>query len=104
MVAEPFERVGEVALQFGLVGVRVFFHLKTAAIFAPRGTPKSIITRLHQDILLALQHPRFNERMTAAGFDVVNENNRPEDLAKLVSDDIARWSKVAKAAGIKPDN
>ena len=76
----------------------------TAAIFAPRGTPKSIITRLHQDILLALQHPRFNERMTAAGFDVVSDNNRPEDLAKLVSDDIARWSKVAKAAGIKPDN
>jgi tripartite-type tricarboxylate transporter receptor subunit TctC len=76
----------------------------TAAIFAPRGTPKPIIARLHQDILLALQHPRFNERMIAAGFDVVTENNRPEDLAKLVSDDIARWTKVAKLAGIKPDN
>jgi tripartite-type tricarboxylate transporter receptor subunit TctC len=76
----------------------------TAAIFAPRNTPKPIITRLHHDILLALQHPRFNERMSAAGFDIVSENNRPEDLAKLVSDDIARWTRVAKAAGIKPDS
>jgi len=76
----------------------------TAAVFAPRGTPKTTIARLHQDILLALQHPRFNERMSAAGFDVVTENNRPEDLARLVRDDIERWRKVAKAANIKPDN
>ena len=76
----------------------------TAAIFAPRGTSKPVIVRLHHDILLALQHPRFNERMSAAGFDVVTENNQPEDLAKLVHDDIERWRKVAKASGIKPEN
>jgi tripartite-type tricarboxylate transporter receptor subunit TctC len=40
----------------------------------------------------------------AAGFDVVTENNQPEDLAKLVHDDIERWRKVAKASGIKPEN
>jgi tripartite-type tricarboxylate transporter receptor subunit TctC len=76
----------------------------TAAIFAPRGTSKPVIARLHHDILLALQHPRFNERMSAAGFDVVTENNQPEDPAKLVHDDIERWRKVAKASGIKPEN
>jgi len=76
----------------------------TAALFAPRGTSKPVIARLHHDILLALQHPRLNERMSAAGFDVVTESNQPEDLAKLVRDDIVRWRKVAKAAGIKPEN
>lgn len=52
-------------------------------------------------IVRALQAPDVKERFIAQGLDIVG--NRPEEMHAYLKAEIARWSGVVKAAGIKPD-
>ena len=70
-------------------------------LFAPAGTPAHIVRRLHEEVVRAVALPDVRERLDGVGTD---PSGMPgEALAKIVADDIARWSVVAKAANIKPE-
>ena len=73
------------------------------AFFLPPGAPPAIVTRLNAAISAALDDPAVHERLANLGLEIVPPDERtPGYLAKLVPDEVARWTKVVQAAGITP--
>ena len=70
-------------------------------LFAPAGTPGPVIARLNAAALWALKQPDFLEKQAALG--LVPRPSTPEELGAQVKEDIARWTPLVKAAGIRLD-
>ena len=68
-------------------------------VSAPAKTPRPIIDRLHAEIVRALNSPDIRERLQGLGADPVG--NTPEQYTAFMQNEIAKWGKVIKAAGIK---
>ncbi len=71
------------------------------ALFAPAGTPATIISRLNQLVRQGLAHPDTKAVMEAQGLDATPST--PDELAQLIKSDLVKWPRVIKAAGIKPE-
>jgi tripartite-type tricarboxylate transporter receptor subunit TctC len=71
------------------------------AVFAPAGTPAPIVSRLNGLVKSGMAQPDAKAVMEAQGLDVATST--PEELGSLVKAELAKWSKVIKAAGIKPE-
>jgi tripartite-type tricarboxylate transporter receptor subunit TctC len=69
-------------------------------IFAPGNTPRDVVTRIRDDIAAVLQVPNVRERLLELGGEPGGET--AEEFNARVRTEIARWIKVAKEAGIKP--
>jgi tripartite-type tricarboxylate transporter receptor subunit TctC len=69
-------------------------------LFAPAGTPAPIIARLNAESDKALHLPEVREKIAAAGSDPIG--GTPEDMARFLANDIAKWVRVTREAGIKP--
>ena len=67
----------------------------------PAGTPPPIIERLQKEVVIALAAPDTKKRFADMAVDGVGTT--PAQAAKLVDDEIQRWSAVIKAANIKAD-
>jgi len=67
----------------------------------PVKTPRDVVTRLAQEMLKALADPGVKERLASLGADIVASS--PEQTAAIFKADIAKYTKVAKAAGIRAD-
>ena len=70
-------------------------------MWAPAGTPKVIISMLNQSIVRILKQPDMLERLRTDGLEPVGST--PEEFARVITRDIANWSKVVKAGNIKVD-
>lgn len=70
-------------------------------LFAPAGTPESVIARLNKEIVAFLRRPDTKEKFFAAGVESLGST--PEELAATVKSEMARLGKVIKAAGIVLD-
>jgi tripartite-type tricarboxylate transporter receptor subunit TctC len=70
-------------------------------LFAPAGTPREIVARLHTEITKIVRLPDVTERLSAQGVEPVA--NTPEQLAEFVRSEIARWARVVKASRAKID-
>jgi len=68
-------------------------------VSAPAKTPRPIIDRLHAELVRALNSPDTRERLQGLGADPVG--NTPEQYTAFMQNEIAKWGKVIKAAGIK---
>ena len=68
---------------------------------APAGTPKEIIVKLHADITRTLGLPEVKDKLTTLGFDLAG--GTPDAFATLIKNDIARFGKLIKAAGIQAE-
>lgn len=66
---------------------------------APAKTSRAILDRLHADAVRALNAPDTRERLQNLGADPVG--NTPEQYTAFMKNEIAKWAKVIKAAGIK---
>ena len=71
-------------------------------ILAPARTPRAIVTRLNETIVQILKSPQAQERYANVGAEI--RYNSPEEFAALIRTEMAKWAKVIKAAGIRPDN
>lgn len=72
------------------------------AFFAPAGTPSPIARKLQEEVNRIVKLPEVRERIYA--FQVEPAGNTSEELARMISSDITRWTAVAKASNIKPTN
>jgi tripartite-type tricarboxylate transporter receptor subunit TctC len=70
-------------------------------VLAPAGTPRAIIVRLNQALETALGSPELRGRLSAQGADAAG--GTPEDFARLIRSDLAKWAKVVKASGAQVD-
>lgn len=68
---------------------------------APAKTPKPILDRLHAETVRALKSPDVREKLEGLGADPVG--NTQEQYAAFIGNEIAKWAKVIKAAGIKAE-
>lgn len=66
---------------------------------APAKTPKPILDRLHAETVKAINAPDIREKLTGLGADPVGSS--PEQYATFMQNEINKWAKVIKAAGIK---
>jgi tripartite-type tricarboxylate transporter receptor subunit TctC len=70
-------------------------------IGAPRGTPADIIDKLNREINAGLADPKLKARFVDLGSTVLIGS--PAAYGKLLADETAKWAKVVKFAGLKPD-
>jgi tripartite-type tricarboxylate transporter receptor subunit TctC len=67
------------------------------AMFAPKGTPKEIVTKLNGALVKALDDEATRKRLLDLGGVISDRAGRtPEALEKLVASEIARWNKVLR--------
>jgi tripartite-type tricarboxylate transporter receptor subunit TctC len=74
------------------------------AFFLPKGTPDAIVRRLNAAINQSLESPALRQRLEELGLEIVPPERRtPEYLAKFLPEEIERWAKPIRAAGISAD-
>lgn len=79
-------------------GLKGYDASTNGGFLAPAGTPKAIVTKLNAEINAALKLPDVRAKLEAAGIEI--QGGTPADYAALIKSDLAKWSKVIKAAGI----
>lgn len=70
-------------------------------VFAPAGTPKPVVDKLNHDIVAVLKSSELREFFAKQGTDVVG--NSPEEFARYVKGEVARWGEVVRASGATAD-
>ena len=71
-----------------------------SGMLAPAKTPAAIIDRLNAEVVRALAAPDVRGRMlNQLGLDPVG--TKPSEFGQFVRDEITKWAKIAKAAGVK---
>ena len=78
-----------------------FTAVSWTGLSAPKGTPKPIVDKLEAAMVKAFNEPAVRAKLEGNGFVVVA--SKSPEFSKFVADEIARWSKVVQAAGIKAD-
>lgn len=72
--------------------------------FFPRGTPKPIVEKMHRAVETMISRPDIRQRLEGLGLAILPPEQRtPAHLARFLKEDIERWGKVIKAAGISMD-
>jgi tripartite-type tricarboxylate transporter receptor subunit TctC len=82
-------------------GVPGYEATSWSAVMAPAGTPRIIIGRIQAAIAESLRVPRVKEVLVATGAEGVG--NSPDEFDRMLRDEMAKWARVVKAAGIKPE-
>jgi tripartite-type tricarboxylate transporter receptor subunit TctC len=82
-------------------GVPGYEAVQWYGLMAPAATPREIVSKLHRAVVAALNDGAVRERFTSSGADPVG--NSPEEFAQLVRSEVAKWAKVVKGAGLKPE-
>ncbi len=70
-------------------------------IAAPRGTPKDIVDKLNREINAAFADVKMQARLS--DLDGTLMPGSPAQFAKLIADETAKWAKVVKFSGAKPE-
>jgi len=68
---------------------------------APAKTPREIIVRLNVELMKMLQRPDVRARFAAEGIEALGST--PEEFGTYIKSEIERWSRVIKAAHVRPE-
>lgn len=78
-------------------GVPGFEMFSWQAVYAPKGTSKPIIDRLHDEIAKALKEPDVKDKLNSLGMEIVGSS--PAELSALMAKEIPRWAALVKKSG-----
>ena len=79
-------------------GVRGFEASSYTGIMLPSATPKDIVMKIYEALIHWLDQPAARESFARLGADVIKST--PEESARRIKDDLAKWTKVRKATNI----
>ena len=82
-------------------GLPDFVFSSEFGLLMPARTPREIIVRLNRELAAILRMPDVRERLATQGAEPVG--NTPEEYARSLQADLARWAKVVAATGIRAD-
>ena len=82
-------------------GLPGYQSISWLALFAPAGTPKEIVNKVSAESVRILKLPDVKERLLAQGAEPIGST--PEQLAAILAADIAKYSKVIRESGYKPE-
>lgn len=71
------------------------------AFAAPAGTPPGVVAKLNAEMRRALNAPEVAEKLTANG--LIPTGSTSEAMAAVVTEDVARFAKIARSIGLKPE-
>jgi len=80
-------------------GLKGYESSTSFAAFAPAGTPKEIVARLHKELVRALTAPDVKDKLLAQGIDPIGST--PEEFLAYSKVETAKWGKLIKERGIK---
>ena len=80
-------------------GVPGYSHSSWVGMLAPAKTPRSVITRLNAEAVKAIQAPEVRTVLLRDGLEAAGST--PAEYAGIIKAEVAKWMKVAQAAGIK---
>lgn len=80
-------------------GYKGFEAVTWFAILGPANLPKDVVAKLNADINKVVKDPLLQKKLSAQGADLTGST--PEQLARLISDDIGRWAPIVKESGAK---
>ena len=100
-VATPQRMAGRDAPTISESGLPGFTFNSWFALYAPAGTPKAILNRMSEEVRKALADPGVREKLTQQGFTL--QGTTPEQLASATRDQLAKYKKLMKEAGIKAE-
>lgn len=86
---------------FAESGVPGYEHEPWNGMFGPARIPKPLLARINGEVVRILHAPDVTKVFEHEGADVVGST--PEQYGAFLRAEIAKWTKVAKAAGIKPE-
>jgi tripartite-type tricarboxylate transporter receptor subunit TctC len=85
-------------------GIKGFEVTIWHGLYAPKGTPADVQTKLNNALKAALKDPEFIKKQEGLGAVVVTDKRmEPAEHKKFVAAEIAKWSPVIKAAGVYAD-
>lgn len=82
-------------------GMKKFDVENLFAIYAPKGTPPSVVSRLEKEIRKILTNPDFKNKLANQGIHPQFANS--EKLTEITMAEQAKWAKIVKASNIKID-
>lgn len=83
------------------VGVRGYDSAAWFAFLAPRGTPRPIIDRMHREVAAAMAEPALRARFAELGAEPLAAT--PDETARHITAETAKWRDIITKAGIKLD-
>ena len=83
-------------------GVPGYEAVQWYGLVAPAGTPPEIVKKLHAAVVQVLNDPAVRKRFQSGGAEPTPSPS-PDAYAQLIRNEIAKWAKVTKEAGIKPE-
>jgi tripartite-type tricarboxylate transporter receptor subunit TctC len=102
-IAVMSDKRSDVLPELPAVGETVpgFDTVPWAGMFVPAGTPHTIVTRLNQEIVKAINKPAINQRLAETGLQP--GPSTPAGLDQFVKQQLAAWGRKIKDAGIQPE-
>jgi tripartite-type tricarboxylate transporter receptor subunit TctC len=86
------------AAEAGAPGFDAPFYL---VLFAPKGVPADIVSRMNRAVVTALQLKEVKER--AATLDIVTVGGSPQDATRVLKEAASKWAPVVQRIGLKLD-
>ena len=66
------------------------------AFLAPAGTPRDIVSKWNTEILRAANTPEYRKILAGAAIELIGST--PDELAKFMKMELAKWARVVKEA------
>ncbi len=82
-------------------GVAGFEAVIWLGVIAPKGTPREIVNRLNAEITKIVSRPEVQQEWLKQG--AIAMTMTPEEFGRYLTDDIAKWERIVKISGAKPD-
>ena len=82
-------------------GYKGFEALSWSGLSVAKGTPQPIVDKLEAAMAQAMQSANFKQRLTSTGFVIPPAGSKP--YTAFVKTELDQWTRVIKAAGIKPE-
>jgi tripartite-type tricarboxylate transporter receptor subunit TctC len=93
IVAPEFPTIAE-------AGVPGYEHASWVGLLAPARTPAPVVAKLNAESVKALNLADVRTPLLRDGLETVGDS--PQEFAAVIKSEVAKWMKVVKAAGIKP--
>ena len=80
-------------------GLRGYEASTYIGVLGPAGMTKPVVAKLHAAMVKVMDTPAVSERFRSLGADPGSSS--PEEFRKLIKDELEKWRRVAKSAGLK---
>lgn len=78
-----------------------FTNTSWYGLLGPAGTPPTVVNKVNSEMKAAVANAEFVKQIEAIGLEPASST--PKEMRDLIRTELARWTKVIRAAGIKPE-